>query len=128
MFFIPVVDKDNKPLMPTIVHFVVEDIAALSKKGQRKWNKSFSPLEAGKKLFYEQLGKLASVSTLKGLETKALRDAAGLKKTSKKLDETFDAHCVDSWVLANSYTGSQGCLKPDNTAILCIAPLAFRRR
>ena len=109
-----------------IVRFVVEDIAAVTKKCQRRWNKSFSPLEVGKNWFYEQLRKLAPVDTKKGYETKELRDAAGLKKTSKKLDETFEAHAVDSWVLANSYTG--GHIKPDNTKILCVAPIDFRRR
>jgi hypothetical protein len=109
-----------------VSRFVVEDIAAVTKKGQRRWNKSFSTLEVGKNWFYEQLGKLAPVSTKQGFETKALRDAAGLKKTSKKLEETFDAHCVDSWALANSYTG--GHIKPDNTTILCLAPIDLRRR
>lgn len=109
-----------------IVRFVVEDIAAVTKKGQRRWNKSFSPLEVGKKWFYRELARVARVSTKKGHETKEMRDACGLKKTSKKLEETFDAHCVDSWVLANSFTGGHN--KPDNVEILCVAPLALRRR
>jgi len=57
-----------------ITDFVVEDIAALTKKGKRRWNKSFSPLEVGKKWFYLELAKLGNVHTLKGYETKELRD------------------------------------------------------
>jgi hypothetical protein len=109
-----------------IVRFVVEDITAITKKGQKRWNKSFSPLEIGKHWFYSELRKIADVDTKTGYETKEMRDACGLKKTSKKLVEVFDAHCVDSWVLANSYTG--GHIKPDNTAILCISPITLRRR
>lgn len=38
-----------------ITDAVVEDITAISKKGQRKWNKSFSPLEVGKAWFYSEI-------------------------------------------------------------------------
>ena len=41
-----VVDKLRK--MFPIPRFVVEDICARTKEGQRKWNQSFSPLEMGK--------------------------------------------------------------------------------
>src|SRR5690606_11462299 len=57
---------------------------------------------------------------------KELRDAHGLKKTSRKLAEVFESHCVDAWVLANWWTG--GHTKPDNTRLLCISPLRFHRR
>ena len=40
--------------------------------------------------------------------------------------ETFSAHCVDSWVLANASTGGQ--LEPDNTRLMCLTPLRFHRR
>lgn len=49
-----------------------------------------------------------------------------MKKTNKKLEAVFSAHCVDSWVLANWYTG--GHLKPDNESLLSIVPLQFHRR
>src|SRR5450759_2933269 len=39
--------------------FVVEDLAAMTKKGKRRWNQSFSPLEVGKHWFYEEIRKLA---------------------------------------------------------------------
>lgn len=64
--------------------------------------------------------------TLQGWETKAIRDRLGLKKSSKKLPETFDAHCVDSWCLAYHTVG--GANIPDNTSIFCISPLPIARR
>jgi len=109
-----------------ITGFVVEDVCAVSKKFQRKWNSSFSPLEVGKRWFYEQLAKIAPVETKEGWETKELRDAHGLKKSTNKMAETFSAHCVDSWVLANGSTG--GHTEPDNTRLMCLTPLRFHRR
>ena len=40
--------------------------------------------------------------------------------------EVFNAHCVDSWVLANTYVG--GHITPDNEQMLCITPLRFHKR
>ena len=106
--------------------FIVEDIKARSKKGQRKWNRSFSPLEVGKHWFYEELGKIAQVETRQGYETKELRDALGLKKTKAKLKPIFEAYSVDSWVLANDWTGGNDIV--DNKNLLLITPLQFHRR
>ena len=114
-----------KKIFP-ITDFVVEDIAAVTKKGKRRWNKSFSPLEIGKKWFYSELEKIGNIHTLKGYETKELRDGCGLKKSSKKLAEIFNAHCVDSWVLANWHVG--GHILPDNKEMLIVVPLRFHRR
>jgi hypothetical protein len=108
-----------------ITCFVVEDIKAHC-FGGRRWNCSFSPLQVGKEWFYKELSKLARVETKQGYETKELRDAYGLKKVGNKRAEVFEAHCVDSWVLANWWTG--GHVKPDNTRLLCITPLRFHRR
>jgi hypothetical protein len=108
-----------------ISHYVVEDIAAKTKPGQRRWNKSFSPLEVGKNWFYDELRKLGHLTTVPGYRTKEYRDALGLKK-SKSNQNSFKAHCVDSWVLANSVVG--GHLKPDNTSIWFFTPLRFHRR
>lgn len=105
--------------------FVVEDVAAHT-RGGRRWNASFSPLQIGKQWFYEELLKLGTVETKFGWETKELRDAHGLKKIGNKQAEAFEAHCVDSWVLANWWVG--GHTKPDNTRLLCITPLRFHRR
>ena len=84
-----------------ITDFIVEDIKART-TGKRRWDRSFSPLEIGKQWFYDQLSKLGCIGTKRGFETKELRDNAGLKKSSNKMSETFEAHCVDSCVLANS--------------------------
>ena len=105
--------------------FVVEDIKAQT-KGQRKWDRSFSPLEVGKNWFYCELDKLGKVELKQGWETAELRAQAELKKTKKKMDAVFAAHCVDSWVLANWFTG--GHIKPDNEKLLLVTPLQFHRR
>src|ERR1035437_1791461 len=42
------------------------------------------------------------------------------------MSENFDAHCVDSWVLANHTVG--GHVVPDNIDILYVTPLQFHRR
>jgi len=110
----------------SITDFVVEDIAATTKKGKRRWNASFSPLEVGKQWFYAELEKLGNVHTKKGYETKELRDGHGLKKSSNKLSNDFSAHCVDSWILANWYVG--GHVSPDNEELLFVTPLRFYRR
>lgn len=112
--------------MYPIAQFVIEDIKATTRKGGRRWNASFSPLEVGKQWFYGELRTVAPVETKQGYETKELRDSLGLTKSSKKMAETFNAHCVDSWVLANSWTG--GHLLPDSTRLFRIAPLRFHRR
>ena len=114
-----------KKMFP-VVAFVVEDIKAESKKFQKKWNTSFSPLEVGKAWFYEQLAKLGKVKLRQGWETKELRDSLGLTKTKSKLAEVFSAHCVDSWVLANWFVG--GHTKPDNISLLLITPIRLHRR
>lgn len=108
-----------------VTGFMVEDIQAQT-RGQRRWDVMFSPLECGKRWFYAELEKLSPVETRQGWETKELREAAGLKKSSSKLAERFDAHCVDSWVLANALVN--GPLQPDNTTLLLITPLRFHRR
>jgi hypothetical protein len=108
-----------------ITQFVVEDIKARS-GGRKKWDTIFGTLQVGKNWFYGELSKLAPVELKQGWETKELRDQLGLKKTSRKLAEVFEAHCVDSWVLANWSVG--GHAKPDNTRILCVAPVRLHRR
>lgn len=66
------------------------------------------------------------LETKKGYETAAIRDSYGLFKSKNKLSNIFDAHCIDSWVLANSWVG--GHAKPDNKNIMLITPLQFHRR
>jgi len=105
--------------------FVVEDIKARLRKGQKRWNVSFSPLQIGKEWFYWELRKLAPVTLVKGYETAQMREELGLRKSSRKDEESFWSHCVDSWVLAASAVGGS---VPEDTWIVRIAPLRFRRR
>lgn len=109
-----------------ITHVCVEDIKARTKQYQKKWNQSFSPLEVGKSWFYSEIRRRWKLLTLQGWETKEIRDRLGLKKSSKKLSETFDAHCVDSWCLAYHTVGGNNM--PDNINIFCIAPIPIARR
>ena len=106
--------------------FLVEDIAAVTKPSKRRWNQSFSPLEVGKQWFYAELSKLGEVRPIMGYETAEVRNSLGLKKSGQKLSDKFEAHCIDSWVLANLWVG--GHKAPDNTAMLRIIPLRFHRR
>ena len=108
-----------------ITHVCVEDIKARTIKRAKKWNTSFSPLEVGKEWFYTEIRKRWELRTLQGWQTKEIRDRLGLKKSSKKLSETFNAHCVDSWCLAHHVVGG---LRVDNTDIFCISPIPIVRR
>ena len=109
-----------------VTHVCVEDIAARTLKDKRRWNVSFSPLEVGKKWFYEHVSSRWQLLTLKGYETKDVRDRLGLQKSRKKTAARFDAHCVDSWCLA--YHVVAGDATVDNTDMLCIAPFQIKRR
>ena len=112
--------------MYPITYVCVEDIKARTLQRAQKWNQSFSPLEVGKKWFYSEVQKRWKLLTLQGWETKEIRDRLGLKKTSKKLSETFEAHCVDSWCLAYHTVGGDAVV--DRTDIFCIAPIPIERR
>jgi RRXRR protein len=111
-----------------IAQLMVEDIKVKTAKGKgseaRHWNSNFSPLQVGKHWFYAELEKIAPV--MLRTDTAELREQHGLSKTDKKSAQVFASHCVDSWVLANSWTG--GHVKPDNTRLLCVTPLRFHRR
>lgn len=109
-----------------ITTFVVEDVAAVTRRNQRQWNSNFSPLEVGKQWFYEELERLGRLVTCKGYETREFRDMFGLEKSGNRKAETFETHCIDSWVLANSWV--RGHTKPENKAILLLVPLRFHRR
>lgn len=106
---------------------IIEDIKATTKKGKYRWNNSFSPVQTGKNWLYSQLEALdLQVIKIEGYQTHQLRQNACLHKSSNKLATTFDAHCVDSWVLANYYTG--GHIVPDSINMLLLKPLSYSRR
>ena len=91
-----------------ITDVVVEDVAAVSKKNCRRWNKNFSPLEVGKRWFYTAIRALGLDLYLRtGYETKELRDRFGLKKSSQKDKKTFSSHAVDAWVMAADISGAE---------------------
>ena len=115
-----------------VTHICVEDIKARTRKGSRKWNQSFSPLEVGKQWFYTEIQKRWQLETLQGYETKQIRDSLGLKKSGNKMSNDFNAHCVDSWCLASHVVGDSGVSVPrpgvDNIDVFTIAPISIRRR
>lgn len=85
----------------------VEDISTTTKKGCKKWNQNFSPLEVGKTYFEEQIKeKDLMFLTTQGFQTKEHRDIRGFKKTKNKLDNIWEAHCVDSHSLAEIASGN----------------------
>ena len=105
---------------------VVEDIYARKKKGNKQWNENFAPLEIGKQWFYKQMEqRFEFFDTLKGFETKELRNRYSLEKLEDKLSSDFHAHCVDAWVLA---THAVGGAVPYNKKVLCIKPPSIQRR
>ena len=109
-----------------VTHVCVEDIKAVTRKGAKKWNQSFSPLEVGKQWFYGEIRKRWELFTVQGYETEQMRDVLGLKKTSNKMSGGFDAHYVDSWVLCDYIVGGEPIV--DNTERFCISPIPIRRR
>jgi hypothetical protein len=114
-----------KEILP-LTGAVVEDVKAVTKKGQRRWNVSFSPIEAGKQYLYNGLEALGLKLNLKqGMETKEARDTLGLKKIKSKSRPVFASHCVDSWVLAASMSGAK---LPSTKDIYYLTPLRWHRR
>lgn len=114
--------------MYRITCVAVEDIAAKTWKGARKWNKNFSPLEVGKNWFYNQIKSVLKLElyTFKGWETAEMRKSYGLKKNSKKDKKCFYTHCVDTFCLATEVIGGNG--KPDNMFVKYLKPLRYHRR
>jgi len=86
----------------------IEDISASTKKGQKRWNSSFSPLEVGKKYFDSEFNRLYPDIFLvktKGYDTKIQRDKRKFIKSKKKLDYTWETHNVDSHCLCELALG-----------------------
>lgn len=105
---------------------VVEDIKAETRPGQRRWNRSFSPLEVGKAYFYTGLEEMGlQVIQKQDHETERLRNMHNLQKVEDKSKPVFETHCVDAWVLAASETGAQ---HPSTRALHYLTPLRWHRR
>ena len=106
----------------------VEGIQTRTKQGQKKWNKSFSPIEVGKKYFYNYVEKVLKLKLylFQGYDTYSHRKLYGYEKTSDKLSEKFEAHCVDSFSLCEMVDGGQ--LKLSSTKIYHLTFLEFHRR
>lgn len=109
-----------------ITAIVIEDVAAITLNGKRRWNQSFSPIQVGKHWCYAELEQIAPVQPVPSHYTKPLRVQSGLKKSQNKTSDRWDAHCVDSFVLASYAVG--GPSKPTSTHILYLVPLRFHRR
>jgi hypothetical protein len=109
-----------------IDRIAVEDVAARTKKGKnKKWNSNFSPLETGKKWFYDKIRKKYPLTTYSGIETKKYRDFYMLYKTSEKDKKSFSAHSVDAWVLAATLVGA---LQPTDKRLYYWSPIRLHRR
>lgn len=119
------ITKELKRVIP-ITDIVVEDVKAITKKGKRRWNVNFSPLEVGKKWFYNELKKLGvNLHIRQGFETSKLREMYQLKKVKDKAAKTFESHAVDAWTLAASKTSST---KPDDTSLNYWIPIRLNKR
>lgn len=109
-----------------ITDVVVEDVQAVTKKGCKRWNANFSPIEQGKQWLYSQIRALGfNLHIKQGWETKDFRDQFGLKKTSLKSKQSFSSHAVDAWVMAASVSGA---LKPTWTGLFYWVPIRLHRR
>jgi hypothetical protein len=106
--------------------YVVEDIKAKSKEGKRNWNKNFSPLEIGKKYFYNIIKTYGNLILKEGWDTFKIRKKLDLVKTKNKLDKIFSAHNIDSWVLANFHFNIQ--TYPENIDIYYFQQIECHRR
>jgi len=83
-----------------ITDVIIEDVKAKSWKNVKKWNSSFSPLEIGKEWFYQQVeNRKYNLNAVGGYDTKRQRDKRAFTKNSKKLDNTWNTHNVDSHCL-----------------------------
>lgn len=110
-----------------ITTVIIEDVKAITKEGKKRWNNSFSPVQAGKNWLYTRIESDGfQLLKVEGRTTHILRQQLGLFKTPQKLSTGFSAHCVDSWVLANSVVGNH--FTPDLTEVLVLNPLTFTRR
>jgi len=106
---------------------VVEDVQAVTPQGVGgKWNQFFSPVQVGKEHLYSLLRQMRLVVHLReGWQTKELRERFGLKKTTSKSRQSFNAHAVDAWVLAAEVSGAEA---PTCRRLWYVVPSRLHRR
>ena len=109
-----------------ITHVGLEEDKAGTKKGQKKWNNNFSPLQNGRNYFIKEVQRRGlSVTLLPAREVARLRKRHGLPKVKDKAEKSFYSHCVDAWVISAFITGSA---TPNCLDIWYAVPLRFHRR
>jgi RRXRR protein len=115
-----------KHVLP-LTDVVVEDVQAVTRQGVGgKWNQSFSPVQVGKKHLYGLLRQMGlAVHLREGWQTKELRERFGLKKTTSKSKQSFDAHAADAWVLAAEVSGA---VTPTCRRLWYVVPARLHRR
>jgi len=115
-----------------ISKIVIEDVVARTKKGtNRNWNKSFSPLQAGKLYLYAELQKLVDeqILLIPGYTTYQYRSLLKtVAKTTNKAAKIFEAHCLDAWVLAGLGLPHEAIEEPDNLSMYSLEPILLHRR
>ena len=112
--------------MYPITDVIVEDVKAKTKKGSKKWNRSFSPLEVGKKYFYDAISDRFELEIRQGYENAEFRNQLGFKKLKNKMSSDWHAHCVDAYCLAKWFLGGDN--EPTCKQVVCITPFKFSRR
>ena len=106
----------------------VEDVNTELKKGEKRRNGSFSPVQAGKNWLYGGIVKMGyKLVTYTGKETFGERNRLNLPKNPNKLSNDFFTHCVDSWVLANK-TLERPHICPDMREVMELKPILVTRR
>jgi hypothetical protein len=101
-----IIDTLRNILPITVVN--CEDVCAKTMKNGRKWNVMFSPLEVGKEWMYSEIrNRGIRLHTTKGFETSEWRGLRSFTKTKKKMEETWEAHCVDSHSLCEIAIGGE---------------------
>jgi len=86
-------------LMLPITDVIFEDIVSISKKGQRRWNLSFFPLQFGKSWFNSEIESKWTLHTVRGFDTAKRREIRKFNKNKNKLGDSWDSHNVDSHCL-----------------------------
>ena len=109
-----------------ITDVAVEDVKATTWKGAKKYNKAFSPVQAGKTLMYKLIEGLGlRLWKFEGHQTAEAREEFGLKKSSNKSKQAFESHAVDAWTLAALLTGAE---QPTTKALYYIKQIKLYRR